>query len=155
MFGDKDAYLDKFKTCARSRPFGSQILDECFFTKEHSKPLFTKYSISTIHNLYYYYCATEVFKIMKFRNPISLHSLFNLSKRSNKDTLLLAPHQSDTFVSKAGAVWNIVRQRLNILDFSLPIGTLKSQLKIFIQNQQALGDCWEWEESNTLQTKLG
>ena len=40
MFGDKQAYLDKFNTCARSRPIETQILEGNFFSKEHSKPLF-------------------------------------------------------------------------------------------------------------------
>ena len=40
MFGDKEAYLEKFRTCARARPFGLQALDKSFFEKEHSKPLF-------------------------------------------------------------------------------------------------------------------
>ena len=144
MFGDKEAYLNKFKTCARARPLGNQKLGHEFFTKEHSKPLFSKNNIMSIHNLYYYHCATEAFKILKYRTPISLYSLFNLSKRSNKDTLLLTPHQSDTFVYKSGVTWNIVRQRLNVSDFSIPIGSLKSRLKTLILKQQSSGDHEPW-----------
>ena len=47
LFGDKQAYLDKFRTCARSRPFPNQ-LDKSFFELEHTKPLFKKHSILRI-----------------------------------------------------------------------------------------------------------
>ena len=36
LFGDREAYIDKFKTCARTRMYGSQKLGEEFFSKEHS-----------------------------------------------------------------------------------------------------------------------
>jgi len=39
LFGDREAYLDKFKTCARTRPGpkGEQILGKQFFRREHDK----------------------------------------------------------------------------------------------------------------------
>ena len=39
MFGDTEAYQDKFKTCARTREFGSQKLGSEFYEKEHTKPI--------------------------------------------------------------------------------------------------------------------
>ena len=51
MFGDKDAYMAKFETCARTRTFESRILGREFFQREPSKPLFL-----TVHNLYKYHC---------------------------------------------------------------------------------------------------
>ena len=39
LFGDLDAYLNKFKTCARCRPIESQLLGAEFLTKEHTKQL--------------------------------------------------------------------------------------------------------------------
>ena len=42
LFGDKEAYLNKFKTCARSRPFDNQILGQEFYSREHTKPLFNQ-----------------------------------------------------------------------------------------------------------------
>ena len=41
MFGDKEAYLDKFETCARGRPIANQMLGEKVYTKEHTKPILT------------------------------------------------------------------------------------------------------------------
>jgi hypothetical protein len=149
MFGDREAYLDKFKTCARTRPIESQLLGTSFFTREHSKPLFAKHKLITLNNLYYLHCASEIYKILRFRTPISMYSLFNLSKRANKDTLLLSPLQSNTFIYMAGAIWNSVRQKFNILDFtSVSAGSLKSLLKSLILTQQALGDKWEWQVCN-------
>ena len=52
LFGDKQAYLDKFKTCAKTRPFPHQTLDSDFFQLEHTKPLFKKYEILAMENLY-------------------------------------------------------------------------------------------------------
>ena len=72
MFGDREAYLDKFRTCARTRKFEDQILGHEFYRKEHTKPLFNKHSIMNVHNLYLYHCVNDIFKILKFRTPISL-----------------------------------------------------------------------------------
>ena len=151
MFGDKEAYLDKFRTCARSRPIESQILDGKFFSKEHSKPLFIKNKIITLYNLYLLHSISELYKILRFRTPISMYGLFNLSSRPGKDTLLLSPFQSNTFIYKAGVSWNFVRQKLGILEFTtVSVGSLKSQLKSLMLTQQSLGDKWEWQLCNKI-----
>jgi hypothetical protein len=150
MFGDKEAYLDKFNTCARARPLEHQILSSSFYMKEHSKPLFKNNRIILFPNLYFYHCATETFKILKYRTPLAIHSLFDISKRSYKETFLLTPCPSETFFYKASVIWNTVRQWLDITDTSYPIGTLKSRLKNIILSKQNLGDKWEWEDCNKL-----
>ena len=45
LFGDKEAYLDKFKTSARVRLFEEQKLEVEFLKRKHGKPLFTKHSV--------------------------------------------------------------------------------------------------------------
>ena len=45
LFGDLDKYIDKFKTCARTRPMESQRLGQDFFKRENTKPLFYKQGI--------------------------------------------------------------------------------------------------------------
>ena len=127
MFGDKEAYVDKFKTCVRTRIYEHQRLDSKFYSQEHSKPLFNKHSLLTIHNLYSYYCAVEIFKIMKFRSPISLYHQFELSAR--KETLIITTHPSHHFVYKAGLIWNAARKLLQIFDFSTKLGLFKINLK--------------------------
>ena len=47
LFGDKQAYLEKFKTCCRTRPFEMQKLVAKFYEREHTKPLFHKNGILT------------------------------------------------------------------------------------------------------------
>ena len=42
LFGDKQAYLENFKTCCRTRPFDMQKLGAKFYEREHTKPLFHK-----------------------------------------------------------------------------------------------------------------
>ena len=66
LFGDKEAYLHKFKTCARVRLFEEQKLGAEFFKREHTKPIFTKHSVVNVRNLFVYHCFNEIFKILKF-----------------------------------------------------------------------------------------
>ena len=56
MFGDREAYLDKFKTCARARPYENRFLGPEFYRREASKPLFNSNKLLTVHNLYKYHC---------------------------------------------------------------------------------------------------
>ena len=146
MFGDKEAYLDKFKTCARTRVYGNQRLDSEFYTREHCKPLLNKHLILNIHSLYTYFCAVELFKVLKFRSPISLYSQFQLSPC--KETLLITTRPSHDYVYRSGLIWNIVRKRLKILEFASKFGPFKLNLKNHLLTRQRLGDREEWESSN-------
>ena len=64
-----EKFLDKYRTCTRARPYPEQKLPSEFYIKEHSKPLFNKNNILNLKNLYFYHCANETFKILKFRSP--------------------------------------------------------------------------------------
>ena len=79
MFGHNEAYHNKFKTAARVRPRELQKLGAEFYELEHSKPLFNKNNLLTVHHLYKYCCLLEMFKIIKLRIPIALYSLFTSS----------------------------------------------------------------------------
>ena len=72
LFGNREAYREKFNTCARTRPLNQQILDNEFYIPEHTKPLFESYKILSVQNLYTYHCFMETYKILKFRQPMSL-----------------------------------------------------------------------------------
>ena len=146
MFGDTEAYLDKFRTGARCRPFGSQVLGAEFFSKEHTKPLFNDNSILTLYNLYNYHTTIEAFKILKHRTPISLCSLFTISPR--KETLLITPSSSYDFIHRSSALWNLVRQKFKIFEFSLMnIGTLKGLFKNLMFSCQKMGDIMVWNDN--------
>ena len=51
LFGDLDKYIDKFKTCAQTRPMESHD----FFRRANTKPLFYKQGILSFDNLFNYY----------------------------------------------------------------------------------------------------
>ena len=145
MFGDKEKYLNKFKTCARTRPYDNQKLASEFYKKEHTKPLFNKNSIMSVYNLYFYHCSTDIFKILKFRSPISLFSLFNLSERAGKESLALTPSPSDSYAYRVGTIWNFIRQEFSITEFSTKFSVIKSATRKLIYEKQKEGDFNEWE----------
>ena len=70
VFGDKEAYLDKFKTSAGVRLFEEQKLGAEFFKRGQSKLLVTKHSVIKVRNLFVYHCFNKFFKIFsKSRTP--------------------------------------------------------------------------------------
>ena len=146
MFGDRDAYLEKFNTTARTRPFGEQKLGTKFYTKEHTKPIFNKLELLTVHNLYLYHCLVEVFKILKFRTPVSLYYQFNRSHR--KETLLISPQFSQSFIYRSTFQWNAIRQKLVIDDFAHKLNAFKSGVSKLLINAQKIGDVDQWIDQN-------
>ena len=104
LFGDKEAYLDKFKTCVRTRSFDSQQLGGEFYSNEHTKPIFNKHKILVAQGIYYYHVLLSLYKIIKTHTPISLYSCFTKSQR--KETLLITPQHSLHFIFKASSLWN-------------------------------------------------
>ena len=146
MFGDKEAFLDKFKTCARCRSIDEQTLGAKFFKKEHTKPLFNKHCIMNVYNLYLYHCTNDVFKIMKFRTPISLYSLFELSSRTGKETLIRTPKPSDSYIYRAGALWNTARQKFHVSEFTTTPSFVKTTMKNLIFKVQAQGELSDWNK---------
>ena len=145
LFGDTEAYLEKHRTAARTRPIGSQKLGPEFFMLERTKPLFNSHEIFTVHNLYNYHTILSVSKLLKFHTPISLYSLFRLSKR--KETLLITPKQVDTFVGRSGTLWNAFRRSPEgnkVNDFATSVGSIKCSIKSMVSRRQKLGDMEEW-----------
>ena len=153
LFGDKEAYLDKFRTCARTREFKNQLLGQEFYKREKTKPLFNKHNIMNVRNLHIYHNANEIFKILKFRTPISLFELFMLSDRNGKDTTLLTPIPSKSFFYVSSLIWNVVKDLLKIYDFSQNSGPIKSQIRKEMLKIQCEGDPINWQHGswNTLQ----
>ena len=148
LFGDRPAYLNKFSTCARSRPIENQKLGIEFFTKEHTKPLFRENMILTVKHLYYYHVTLSVYKVLNSRVPIALYSIFTLSKR--KETLLLTPFSSNNFVYNACSIWNQIRDLLSIKTFGGQLSKIKNNLKKLLFSRQNLGDPNEWSDENFL-----
>lgn len=106
-----------------------------------------------VRNLHIYHSNNEIFKILKFRTPISLFELFKLSNRNGKETRLLTPIPSKSFFYVGSLIWNVVRDLLKIYDFSQKSGPIKSQIKKEILKIQTQGDpkTWQHDSWNTLQ----
>ncbi len=145
MFGDNEAYLEKHRTAARSRPIEAQKLGPEFFKKENTKPLFNLYEILTVHNLYNYHSLLCISKILKYHTPIALYSQISLSRR--KQTLIIAPTQVNSFVFYASCLWNIFRtlpEGRDIRDFDVTISLLKNRITGLVLRRQKMGDEMEW-----------
>ena len=146
LFGDKNAYLEKFRTCARARPYSHQALTDKFFQKEHTKPLFKNHSIMAFKNLYIYHTFMEALKILKLRVPLSLYDHFSKSVR--KETTLISSFPTNDFISRATTVWNTIAPKLKVLDYSHKISLAKSGLKRALLNIQQAGDMITWTDNN-------
>ena len=103
MFGDNEAYFNKFMTGVSTHPRESQKLGKEFDEQEHSKPLFNDNNLLTVYQLYKYHCTLKMFKIVKFRLPISLYSLFNMSNR--RENYFITPNPSTSFVYQSAFVY--------------------------------------------------
>ena len=148
LFGDQQKYNDKFCTCARTRHFGKQILGQEFYIKERSKPIFNRQKLLTVHNLYSYYTALEILKILKLRTPMSIFSFFELSDLN--PAFIITPSPTNYFSYKSAFLWNFVN---NIVlgeqnDFSINISLFKLTLKRYLLLRQSAHDPKEWISKN-------
>ena len=148
LFGDREKFKEKFKTCVRARPYQEQKLPPEFYIKESSKPLFMKNNILNVKNLYTYHCTNETFKIFKFRTPIAIHELYKFSNRCHKQLFIITPVPSESFIYKSSVLWNKVRNLNFVADSSTPVSQLKQNLKKHLLKIQALGDETNWIENN-------
>ena len=148
LFGDKETYLNKFKTCCRVRPYDHQKLENSFYEKEHSKPIFNEKFIMTVHNLYVYHCSNETLKIMKYRTPISMFNVFKTSNR--KTTQMVTPIPDIQYVYNASITWNwarqVIKSNTDISDFSFSSADAKAILKNHILLTQKMGNSCEWNK---------
>ena len=156
LFGDVEAFKDKFKTCCRVRELGSQILGDEFFIKEHTKPIFKKMGILAVQNLYSLHCFMEVFKILKFQCPSSLLASYTLSNRSYLTHInLLPPLPDNQFIYKSSIIWNIIRAKLDINDLSISTDIIRIRVRNILQKNQHHYHNTEWLQSHDFDlTKL-
>ena len=146
LFGDREAYNNKFKTCARARPYKEQKLRPDHFKKENTKPLMAKYSILSMQNLYYYHCMLMCLKVIKFRSPMPLYSLFHFSHR--KPTLMILPKDQKSLAFRMGKIWNKAINTIKIPDLAVSVASVKSASKKHLLERQCQNDPTEWDKSN-------
>ena len=142
LFGDKEAFLDKYRTSARARPYPNQLLGEDFYKREHTKPLFKKHNILALRNLYTYYTTMEVLKILKLRSPIALHSKFNLSQR--KEATIIIDKPAGNFISRSSSLWNKIAPKLKIIDHSYNLSSIKNSIKRSLHSLQHADNPLTW-----------
>ncbi|KAL5250808.1 hypothetical protein ACHWQZ_G016524 [Mnemiopsis leidyi] len=146
MFGDKEAYLNKMCTSARTRTRANQKLSQDFYEKEHTKPLFNLNNLLTVHNLYKYTCLCEMFKIIKLAYPNSLLSLFHRSPR--RPDYFITPSPSSSFIYKSSHMWNSCRKPANGTSFSSSTNFVKNKLKKSLLELQSCHRTEEWSALN-------
>ena len=142
LFGEKEAFVDKFRTAVRARPISNQLLGEEFYMKEHTKPLFNKHKILALRNLYTYYVYMDLFKILKLRDPITMFEQFKISYR--KSMLLINNVPAENFFSRSTKIWNIITPKLKIQDYSHKISSAKNKLKKALFKLQSSNDPVTW-----------
>ena len=147
VFGDRIKYLDKFKTCARTRPYPDQKLGSDFYIKEHTKQLFNLHKILALKNLYFHHCCSEVFKVFKYRDPIVIFEKFKFSK-SYKDLYLTTPKPSNLYSYNTSVAFNTARKIIKVKDASTPVSAFKEKLKNYLLEKQLLGDDINWIDLN-------
>ena len=156
LFGDLEKYLDKFKTCARTRPYGKQILGADFYCREHTKPLFNKLGILAFPNIYHYQICLETLKILKSRSPTSLYCNFQFSSRNN-NLYLITSRTTIDFTYQGSKKWNMITKILakyNPIQ-SISVGSFKLSVKSCLQKIQAMYDDLAWCSKNfELETAL-
>ena len=97
-----------------------------------------------VRNLFVYHCFNKIFKILKFRTPISLFEIIELFKRNRRETRFITPEPSLNFTDQAALIWNVASEVLQVHDFSK--SSPKTAIKIKILKIQAKGDPIEWEQ---------
>ena len=147
LFGNKLAYIDKFKTCAKARPYLSQALDSSFFRLEHTKQLFTKNGILALENLYTYHTFMETFKILKLHTPISLYNLYHRSLRKEL-ILIVSSSSTKDFITRSTTLWNSIAPKFRFHDFSYKISQAKCNIKNALLLLQNSGETHSWSENN-------
>ena len=116
LFGTKFTYdhAEYYETCARARTYEVNM-QENNYTLEHTKPLFNKHSILTLRHLYVQHTFVELFKVMKYRIPISVHDMFPCQPgkmRSSCSTLriripiITLEKSRYNYIFRATSLWN-------------------------------------------------
>ena len=155
LYGDTKAYIEKFKTCVRVRPFGNQKLGEEFYMKEHTKPLFEKHKILTVHNIYSYHTFMEILKILKFKMPISILEHYQHSRRNCYTyPQLVPPAPSTNFIYRSSTIWNLLRKKLGLTDLSVKASLVKNKLKAMLHHNQHIHNKLEWYPSHDFNIEL-
>ena len=135
LFGDKEKYLEKHRTAARLQEL-DLVTYKYWPVREHTKPLFNSNGILTVHNLH---SLLSISKIFKFHTPITLHTLFTMSRR--RGTLIITSNHSESssIVYNINRLWNTFRttpEGNETKDFNVGFSLIKKQIKVWCVNDK-------------------
>ena len=135
-------------------------------------------NILSLHHLYTQHTFIELFKIVKYRTPISLYELFTPSPRTVNFLMCLPKINRDVsrqnFVFSGSLIWNstignllnkcspndngiMVPGSSECSDISAPISTIKKKLKdilLQVQKLETPGRANEWLPDNNFKFRL-
>ena len=150
LFGNQNHYKPQLDaTLNINSSFTVQTIDKNNYCKEHTKPIFSNNEILTIQNIYSYQTSIEIAKVLKYRTPASIYSLFTPSVRDTSNTLIL-PAYSNFLTYKGAKIWNTVSKSLlkSLCPMSVKISLLKRNLKASLLKIQNMYDKQEWYPAN-------
>ena len=175
LYGKKLSYdhAEFYQTCARVRPYNEHVAPKSF-TSEHTKPLFKLNKFLTVHNMHKLYTVVEVFKIIKYKTPISLSMLIQLNTlfyHSTNKNRMTTPHYKkqksrNQFLYQSSNIWNkfndkifimpSINKKLNIVipgsckysDLSSTVNFVKQKFKKILLKLQNFGNEQIWQPSN-------
>ena len=162
-----------YETCARARTY-DQHQAKKDFCLEHTKPIFNEKGLLTLHNLHVKHKFVELFKLLKYKEPLSVFELFESTHGCTKFLMILPKVKlkvsQQNFVSNASSIWNnligkilekclpnekgvmVPGSALNS-DLSAHISFVKEKVKAELLKTQILtiNDCQEWQPYNKFQ----
>ena len=107
---------------------------------QHTKPLFQKAHIMTLHNLYFYFVACEAKKIICSKIPTSLFRLFEVSDKTKR---LILPKfkkemiKSNSFVFNSSKILNYFKSN-KINYYNMPLESFKAAIRRFLMIKQSI-----------------
>ena len=108
-------HTEYYLTCARVRTFQQHVSIKNYVL-EHTKPIFNEKFLLSLHHLHIYHTFLELFKIFKYRTPISLFNQFTLSGISINMHLIIPETTlelvKNNFVFQASSIWNKIIDKL-------------------------------------------
>ena len=171
LFGETYSFdhPEYYYSCARTKTYNEHMAPKDF-ELEHTKPLFIKHNLLTVHNLYILRSLTELLKIIKFHSPISLYQFFNFSRNSSfrlQEPGIKLQISKRNYVYSAIKSWNLYLSKIlnpQILsekpvskgsqyiisgnvknsDMTIPIGLFKKRLCEHLLDIQKEGESLGW-----------
>ena len=169
-------HAEFYETCARVRTYAEHKSPKDF-TLEHTKPLFNKHKLLTVHNLYTLHLLCQTFKILKYHTPISIFNLMPQISLSRSHYIALKTPKinldisKNNFIFNACSLWNGSTQKIfskpykdtklvnsvaeliipgsqKYSDMTCPTSIFKNRLKNVLVSAQMSGEKSDWTKCN-------